>query len=394
MKIYNNIPIIDTAYGGYGVAKIEGSYTVFIPFTVEGDIVDFQITTQKKTHAFGKLLQIKEKSYHRKEIACPYLFQCGGCLFGHIDYGSQLTIKEKIVKNFFRRISNFKIDEIISSFPDRYRFRATFRILKNKSGFLGFKSNRFIQVENCLICKTSMIEKIKEFLRFANSDAPTKCYIIENEEGEALINFEGKIKKDSIEIENVVGIKTRNKIFGQEKIKISVDDIFYYCGFDSFSQSNRYLLGNFLCYSTKFLKKNDRVLELYSGSGFFTNTISRKTESVTAVEENFEATKLLKELNLNNLNVFTEKVEKLQQSILKNHNILFVDPPRSGLSKNVIKLALNHPFEKIIYVSCNPATMARDISNLIDKYQLENFYIIDMFPNTYHIESIAYLTLR
>ncbi len=392
MDIYKNVRIIDTAFGGYGVAKVDGNYTVFVPFTVEGDIVNFEIVQKKKTYAFAKVLKIIEKSPLRTEQHCPYIEKCGGCTFGFIKYENQIKIKEKIVKNFFRNFDNFKIDKIIISPKERYRFRAKFRILNKNFGFLKFKSNDFIPINDCIICKKSIIEKISEISKHYKNNSLAQFYIIENEEDEALIYINRKIELKDFNIPKILGIRTENNIIGEDFLKINYNEGYYFVSFDTFSQSNRFLIKDFNRVATENLTKNDNVLELYSGAGFFTYKISEKSNSVLTIEEDTTAIELLKKLKLKNVKTKSMNIIKIKNfKNFSKFNVIFLDPPRQGASKNIIKMIEKLKFEKIIYVSCNPATLSRDINFLKKTYIIEKFYIIDMFPNTHHIETICML---
>lgn len=387
--IYKNVEITDTAYGGYGVAKVDGGFTVFIPQTVEGDVVDFEIFEKKKTHSFAKLIKIHKPSKLRREFPCKFFNECGGCQFGHIDYDYQIEIKKRLISNFFRKVEGFKIDSVITSPEFRYRFRATFRLKNGKFGFLGFKSNKFIPITDCLICKETVVEKISKIANKYKGSEINKCYIIENEKGEALLNTD--IELENLEdFKDIIGLKTKNKILGYSLLKIDVADFYYYVGFDSFSQSNRFLLREFAEVVVNFVDENDLVLELYAGSGFFTHKVAKKAKAVLAIEENREAIGLLKKLNVENVDLIGSKAENIKRIDINPYNTLLVDPPRTGLSKPLID-AISNRFEKIIYVSCNPSTMARDILRLSNNYDLKKYLFIDMFPNTYHIESIALL---
>ncbi len=393
MKIFKNIKVIDTAFGGYGVAKIEGNFTVFIPFVVENDIIDFIIVKKKKNYAFGKLIKIREKSTLRKNFYCKYCGICGGCTLGFIKYEHQIKIKKKIIENFFRNQINFNIDKIICS-PEnkRYRLRATFKVLDKKFGFFKFKSNEFIPINDCVICKSSIIEKAHSFSNFISSKKIESLYIIENEEDVGLINYSGTISdKINLNIQKIAGIKGKNFIKGENFLKISYNNSYFYGGFNTFAQSNRFLLKEFTSLATNFLNKNDNVIELYAGSGFFTFHISKIVNELIAIENNTESINLLKKLNLKNVKIINKSVIKVNYKNYKNFNTLFVDPPRMGLSKSIINMIKNHLFSKIIYVSCDPSTLARDISYLKDFYKIKKFYFIDMFPETHHIETITFL---
>ena len=196
------VKIIDTAYGGYGVSKDENGKIIFAAHSVEGDILDITITKESKKFSYASINKIIEASKYRIEPKCIYSGICGGCLFSHIDYNKQLDIKKNIVLNAIRNIDFKKDIKIIFNENFNYRLRVNMIAHNGKIGFYKFKSNDFVNVEECVILKESLFEKIKYFV-FENNITGS-IYAIENNNNEAFA---------FIEVNKKINIKSFEKYF-------------------------------------------------------------------------------------------------------------------------------------------------------------------------------------
>jgi 23S rRNA (uracil1939-C5)-methyltransferase len=390
LNIEKNIKIFDTSYEGYGVGKISTGQVVFIPYAVTGDILDVFITESKKNYLFGKIQKIIFPSEYRINPACPYFEICGGCQFMHISYENQIKVKKNIINNAFRNFENFEINDTLYAETERYRLRAKFKLFQKKLGFFSYKSNEFVKIDDCLLIKQSIVEKAKEFSKFYTSEI-CDFYIIENTEEKALAYLP---EIDYFEQNIFDGIRFKNKISGLKSIYFETSFGKIFTGFTSFFQSNRFLLDKFQSLPTAYIDKKDRILELYCGSGFFSAMLSSKAERVVSIDFEGESIQLGYKIKKDNLKFLKGNIDKTISNFKFDFNTLFLDPPRSGLSKNLIKFIKNKLPEKIIYISCNPITMARDIARLRENYTIKNFTFIDMFPHTYHIESMAILEIK
>jgi len=384
------LDIIDTAYEGYGVGRISGK-AVFVPFTVQGDNVTIKIIEEKKKYSFGRLLKINKGSHHRGEKYCQYIGECGGCLFGHIKHASQIKIKEQITRNIFRNFENFKIDDILSKEPLNYRFRVNMKVKNGEIGFLKHKSHEIIPVKECPVMKASLMNKANILKTYTVNSEEGNIYIIENEENKALLktdcNFSDTNRENLLNIFD--GISTPAGIEGVENIPVKSAFGIFYTGFDGFSQSNRFLLNDFQKTVADMIPEGSRLLELYAGSGFLTLAAAEKVKQINAYEINGESVKLAKNANIANARFHREDVDKNIAKISVPFDTILANPGRKGMGKNVTEFIKRKKPDNFIYVSCNPMTMSRDIHRIGEYYNIEKFFILDMFPGTYHIECIA-----
>lgn len=395
------VKIIDTAYGGYGIAKDENGKVIFVAHSVEGDILDITITKESKKFSYASINKIIESSKFRIKPKCKYAGICGGCLFNHIEYNKQLDIKKNVVLNAIRNIDFNKDIKIICGNNVHYRLRVNMIADNGRIGFYRFKSNEFVNIDECIILKGSLFEKIKNFA--SKNNITGSIYLIENNNDEALA---------FIELNKKINIKCFEKYFKGITVKhnkniksYGTDTILYKTkygnipiGHKTFFQSNLYLLDDFQHNVIKYLNDNDStIVELYAGSGFFTSALENRIKSF-----NNNCKFIASEINKDSVliaNKYDLKIKNEDAFItLKNIDYyidaLILDPPREGIDKKVIDEIIRIKPKKIIYVSCDPMTFARDLNLLKDHYNLSDLNIIDMFADTYHIELISFLEYK
>lgn len=387
------VKIIDTAYGGYGVAK-DGKI-IFVAHSVEGDVVDISIKKENKNFCYANINNIIEPSKHRIKAKCKYAGICGGCVFNHIEYNKQLEIKKSIVLNSIRNIEYNNEINIIKSPNEHYRLRVNMIAQNGSIGFYKFNTNEFVNIDECIILKEKLFDKIKNFSK--NNNITGNIYAIESSNGKTL-SFADIIKQNkNIDTSYFDGItikqKNKIKIYGIDKTNYNTYFGEVPLSHKSFFQSNHYLLDEFQKNAVKYFNEDDKnLVELYAGSGFFTVAIKNKLESL-----NIDYKLISSEISSDSVSIAKDIIKEDASETLKkiNYDIdtLFVDPPRDGLDKKVIENIIRIKPKKIIYISCNPMTFARDINLLKDYYQLIDLNIIDMFPDTYHIELISCLKL-
>ncbi|WP_157143602.1 class I SAM-dependent RNA methyltransferase [Brachyspira pilosicoli] len=388
------VEIIDTAYGGYGVAK-EGK-VIFVAHSVEGDVVDISINKENKNFCYANINSIIQPSKHRIKAKCKYAGICGGCVFNHIEYNKQLEIKKSIVLNSIRNIEYKNKINIIKSPNEHYRLRVNMIAQNGNIGFYKFNTNEFVNIDECIILKEKLFCKIKNFVNRSNITG--NIYAIESNNDKTL-SFADIIKQNkNIDTSYFDGITIKQK----KKIKIyGIDKTNYNTYFGevplshkSFFQSNHYLLDEFQKSAVKYFNEYDKnIVELYAGSGFFSVAIKEKLKSL-----NIDYKLISSEISSDAVNIAKDIIKEDASETLKkiNYNVdsLFVDPPREGLDKKVIENIIRIKPKKIIYISCNPMTFSRDINLLKEYYQLIDLNIIDMFPDTYHIELISCLEIK
>ncbi len=419
------VKIEKLVYGGKGIGKIEGK-TCFVPYVLPGEIVEVKIKKEKKNFVECEPVFIKSPVPDRIDPPCRYFTYCGGCDYQHIPYEKQIKFKEEILKETLSRIGKIEdpnIDRVIpSKKPFYYRNRTQIKIKGEKVGFYKRESKEIINIDTCLLLKEDIgqgFEGIRTTLPFLTFQ-PVEAHLYSSNQDEMLVKFvyPRKIKRFPLGLKhlrqfispNVKGVGiyrlkdngyterlfTIGNIYAYEK----VDDITFRVSIDSFFQVNRFQVENLIKeVEEEFTeKKYKTVLDLYCGVGTLTLPVARHVESVIGVELNPYAVQDAnhnRKLNrIKNAAFFRmESKEAINLIDEKNPDAIILDPPRTGLSKKIIDtINSNKSVEKVVYVSCNPSTLARDI-NLFKEggFSIKSVKMIDMFPQTYHIESISVL---
>ena len=454
----NNIPveknkeyeveIIDNGYEGEGIAKID-DFTIFINGAIKGEICKILIVKVNKSYAFGKLIEIIKKSDNRIQVDCSTYKRCGGCSLRHIKYEETLKLKKDIVQNLVNKTLANKInvcDVIGMKEPFYYRNKLQYPVGRNKIGepVMGVFANRtheIIPTESCLI-QNKKAQKIANtvFLLIKENnisiyDEITKsggirhiiikigiatneimCIIVTNEENiikekEIVNGIVSKYPEIKTIIKNVNNKKT-NVILGDKNIVLYGDGYIYdeLSGYKfkisakSFYQTNPIQTEKLYKKSIEFadLNQNDILCDLYCGIGTIGICASSKVKKVYGieiVEEAIEAAKENAKLNnVDNIEFIAGDVEVAFKKLLEDDKVkptsIIVDPPRKGLDNVTINKILETEVKKLVYVSCNPATMVRDIKMLEEKYEVKEIQPVDMFPYTSHVEVCALLELK
>jgi len=372
-------------YGGEGLARIDGR-VVFAPFVLPGERA--RIEDVGGVHA--DLIEVVEPSPDRVEPPCPVFGRCGGCHYQHAPYEYQLARKVEILREQIRRVG--KIDyageiETISGPGLGYRNRSQFRIAGGKIGYLAARSHELVAVEgDCPISSprvNAVLAQIRErlpdprFPRFVNSievftnERDVQLNVLESERPVARAFYDW--------FESVVALD-----YGEFRVSPR-----------SFFQVNRFLL-EAMVERALSRARGKSALDLYSGVGLFALPLARRFDSVIAVEAGLSAVRDL-EFNANRgglkIEVAQSRVEDFLAKLDRAPDFVLADPPRAGLGKSVTASLARLKPPQITIVSCDPATLARDLSAL-GEYQIERITLIDLFPQTFHIESIVELALR
>ena len=442
------VEIIDQGFEGEGIAKIEG-FTIFIEGTIKGEKCRILIVKVTSSHAFGKLVEILEKSKYRVEPDCATYKRCGGCNLRHIDYEETLNIKQNTVQNLVNKTLNNKIKVEMTvgmGNPYNYRNKAQYPVGFDKSGepVMGVYAKRtheIIPMRNCMI-QNPVSEKIANVVLgfFIKNNIP----IYNEKNGEGLLRHivikvgiktheimcilvlnkkELKKEKELIkvlirefpEIKTIVknyNMKNTNVILGNENEVIYGDGYIYDELGDytfkisplSFYQINPIqteALYN-IAIEMADLKKTDTLFDLYCGIGtigIFASPYVNRVYGIEIVKQAIEDAKENANINnIRNIEFFAGDVEKVFENVLKEHNVkpdvIFVDPPRKGLDKHTIENILNIKPEKIVYISCNPASLVRDLKLLEESYEIKKIQPVDMFHFTSNVECCAVMELK
>lgn len=385
---------------GDGIGFIDGK-VVFIPKTVPGDVILIKDIKDYKKYYRGSLDTIVGKSDIRCDIKCPYYDICGGCQIMGISYEKQLEYKKNKVVNIFKKYADIDINPFIfGSEQFKYRNKIILHVSDGKLGLVKYHSHGFVNIDRCLLVS----DKINEVIKIINDKLDlvdvSKIMLREATNGDIMVKFYGDISCEQIvnSLDGIVkSIYVGDKlVFGDERIFSILNGFSFGISPESFFQVNYEGMIKIYDRVLEYINDGDRVLDLYCGSGSIGIYVSSKCSSVFGVEINESAIRdanLNKEINgLDNVNFRCGNVDSIIDGKYRCDTVI-VDPPRGGLNKKTRDILLDVNSDKIIYVSCDAITLARDINYLKSKYYLEDITLIDMFPNTYHVESVACLKL-
>ncbi len=442
------VEIIDNGYEGEGIAKIN-DFTIFIPGAIEGERCKILIVKVNKTFAFGKLIEVTQKSNNRVQADCSTYKRCGGCSLRHIKYEETLNIKRENVQNLVNKSLNksITVNKVIGmESPFYYRNKLQYPVGKNKNGepIMGVFANRtheIIPVENCLIQnrEAEMVAKrVFEFIKdneISIYDENTRtgairhiivkigvktneimCIVVTNKskferEQELVEAIAGEFHNVKTIIKNINN-KNTNVILGQKNVVLYGDGFIYdklgeytfKISANSFYQTNPIQTETLYNRAIEFAKlnKEDVLCDLYCGIGtigIFASKKVKKVYGIEIVEEAVDAAKENAEINnVDNIEFIAGDVEKAFKELIEvrrvQPTVVIVDPPRRGLDTTTIGKILELEVERVVYVSCNPATMVRDMKLLEEKYEVGEIQPVDMFPYTSHVEVCALLELK
>lgn len=387
---------------GRGIGYIDDKI-VFIPKSVPGDVLKITITKENSKFKEGKIEEIIKPSKSRKTAICPYFSFCGGCDLMNISISDMLEYKLNRINDILKRNKIlFTVKKIIKSEEQyNYRNKVTLKIVNGEVGYYANLSHNLIPINYCYLCKDDINDLIKEIKRFNIQNG--QIQIKSNYKNELLINIESEDKIDNIpwftDNFKISGIIQNNKcIYGDDYLIDKVGDYLFKVSYDAFFQVNPFISKHIL----KLIKENTisskKVLDLYCGVGFLTFSASNKDNEVTGIEivENAikDAQVNRRFNNISNVNFICADTKDVLDKITHNYDTIILDPPRSGVHKDVINKIIASQINKIIYVSCDFNTLIRDLNLLNSHYEIIEFTLLDMFQNTYHVESLCVLKLK
>ena len=393
-----NLEIVKIDDFGRGIGFIDGKVT-FVPKSVVGDIVDVEIVKTKKKYNVAKVQRIIKPSLKRKNVCCPYFEKCGGCELLNISYQNGLLYKKDKVVNYFKKNNLLITPKVIANDQTYgYRNKISLKAVDRKIGFFEVKSHSVLEIDKCLIAKDS-INKVIDFVKsidIINGDITIRSNY--KDEILLIINSNDKLSIDLDKFKKLsgIGIIVNDKvIFGKSYFYEKIENLIYKVSYDSFFQVNLNVATKMFNVIKKHIKEEDKILELYSGAGAISLFVSSKAKSLLGMEiVNNAVINANYNAKLNNINNASFVLEDLKTGVKINNyefNKLIVDPPRSGLSKDVLAFIENKKPQDIIYMSCDMQTLARDVSFLKSMYEITDFYVGDMFSYTYHVECVILL---
>ena len=385
------VNIISNTNLGDGVGRIENK-PIYIKNAVSKDKLEVKITRVNKKYLQGEIVKIVKESEDRVKPLCPYFTKCGGCTFWNVNINKENEIKENYIKRLF---PNVKVNTIIANNEINYRNKVTSHIHNGKLGYYQKNSNNLVLIDECLILNKE-INKIKKYLETLDLTKVTEIMIrYSNNYDELLINFKGQLKdyNNLKKIKNIKSIYINNDlVYGNPTIKEKINNLEFLIGPNSFFQINTNMIANLYNSIKNFITPSSSLLDLYCGTGtigIYLNEYFEHILGIDIVKENIENAFLNKEINkIDNISFQHKDASSIENTYF---DVVIVDPPRAGLGEKTKEHLLNINSKIIIYVSCNPNTLKKDIEKLKEKYQLVEITPVNMFPKTEHIECVSLL---
>ena len=370
--------------GGMGLAHAGGK-TVFVSLAAPGDRLRVRVEREQGNVLFAAIEEIITPSPVRIEPPCPYFGRCGGCDFQQLTYEAQLAAKGEMIRDCLHRIARLEnVPEfVVTPSPNawRYRMRATWQIDREQQtiGYYERGSRRVCDVADCAVLQPDLqarLEKVRatEWLAFP----PELKHL------------------DVVEGENGVSFAPAFAGFQTSELSLTVRGEVYQYNAETFFQINPSLLGSLIDFALADIE-GARALDLYSGVGLFTLPLARRFGRVVAVEANPAAARFarrnLQRADLSNARVITATVtDWFRNTSVDPVDFVLLDPPRAGAESAVIKGILDVKASHISYVSCDPATLARDLKKLVaGGYTVQSLNAFDLFPQTHHVETVVHL---
>jgi len=405
--------------GGFGLGHAEGK-TVMVALAAPGDRLRVSVDREKGTVCFASIVEVIESSPHRIEPPCPYFGRCGGCDFQQLSYQAQLDAKVEIIKDCLHRIG--RIEKVpafqITPAPDEWHYRSRaqwqYDVEQKHLGYYESGSRRVCDVAECAVLVPELQTELENLRQqMAEDSLPENARY-----------FRAVVGDDGVALSP--GLRTEG---GDGEIRRTINGQSYTLNAESFFQTNENLLPE-LINAAIGDASGDTAIELYSGVGLFTLPLARRFKRVTAVEENRDAARFAREnlanASLTNAQIETKDVgtwlalecggkaqrrrrfgsnrrsasqvgkeEQIQSAVAAGAlqiDLLLLDPPRTGAESRVIDGILQIGPKRICYVSCDPATLARDLRKIIaGGYSLDSIAAFDMFPQTHHVETVVNL---
>ena len=407
---YTDIYIRDILIDGRGVGETP-TKIAFIEDAVFGETCEIEIIEEKKNFYNAKKIKTIKESPYQTQAPCPYYNECGACTIMDIKYEKQLDIKKNLILQALAKSTSYKLRDIEIIPSKDLRYRNKIRLQVDKDGTLAYNksySNDLVYIKDCLLARDIISENLLDIEKITKDisekfPGSIKEITIRTNGQDLMINLDLS-NKDPISYikEKYSSSKFFINIVGRENINISGKEYLEYKIFDKtfkistndFYQVNDYQIENLYGEAKKLLGENKKVLDLYCGSA--TSSIAINDDNLVGVEINKNAIKDAKinaeKNNLKDYKFIAQNAKYIDEKFIKKEKIdsLIVDPPRAGLDKDLIKSIGKSGLKEIIYISCNPQTLARDISRLEKQgYKLEKIKAVDMFPQTMHVECIA-----
>lgn len=386
------VKIIDLDHLGRGIGKVNGQI-IFIDGAYIDEDVLVNITKKKKKFLEGEIISFKKKSSLRNTPKCS-VKNCG-CSISYLDYSKQLEFKENKVKNIMLRYAKISNIENIIPSPKTYNYRNKVTLkVNNKLAYTENNSHNLICIKKCDL----LDEKINNLIREINKlDLSKVSEVMIRSFEKQMVYFKGSIDYAPLKKFAASIYVNNNLVFGDEKIEAKIDKYKFLVSNEAFFQVNTEMCIKLYKLIENIITKDKSktLLDLYCGTGTIGIFLSKYFKEVIGIEINKKAVEdAWENAKINGINNIKFKCSNLDNGFPLKADIIVVDPPRKGLGNKTVKDILNISPEELIYVSCDPMTLSRDINLLKDKYKVIKIIPLDMFPQTYHVECVAKLKLK
>ena len=395
-------------YDGEGVCRVGGK-VVFIPCTLKGEQIVGEIEESRSSFCRGKLIEVQKESEKREKSPCPYFGDCGGCAYQHTSYQNELQIKKELLISQLNKIGIVCYVDVVPS-PCEYGYRNKIRLFVDRQG-LALKrraSGELCNIQKCLLVSEEMnrvIEILNSFILAGNLTGKYQEVVVRQEGDKAIVNFMLSQKNGKINYQGLYlrlgkncGIFETYKGKMIHKIGLNVlqsEELGLKCSFTpkSFHQVNRYLTNILYGEAIKALH-GKTIVNCYSGAGVLSGVIARSGKRVIGIElgedEHNDAEKLKDENSLFYLTNIRGDCAQVLPRLEEKIDSIIVDPPRSGLDKKVVEAINKFDFKRLVYISCNSATLVRDLERL-EGFKVLSVSLFDMFARTGEYEVLVIL---
>ncbi len=406
MQQFIEFRVDQLVYGGEALGRLQDGKAVFVPYAIPGEHVRVRLVEDKPRFARAELVEVLDAVAERVSPRCHHFSTCGGCHYQHIGYPAQLQAKKAILEEQLRRMGGLKDIPAVSvePSPESYAYRNHIQFHLTRDGMLGFqkaRSNETLAIRECHLPETA-INDIWPRIEVDPFSGLKRVSVRLGADGEAMVVLEGLANesfKSSLEdlAISIVQISSSGQVVlaGRDHIFLEVLGRSFKVSAGSFFQVNTLQANKMVQHLVANLPLDEAaiVLDLYCGVGLFSAFLAPRVKRLIGIEisptacDDFSSN--LDEFN--NVELYEAKVEEVLFSQQFNPEIIIMDPPRTGLGAKAVQGLIAQGARRLVYVSCDPATLARDARELVaGGYQMRQVTLFDLFPQTYHIESISY----
>ena len=385
---------------GRGIAYINNKIT-FIKNALTDELIEYKDLIEKRKYNEAEINRIFSQNENRIQPICPYYYECGGCNLQHLNFLYENEFKVEKVKNILKKFAGFEINDIkiISQNCYNYRNKITLTVKNGKLGLLKAKTNDLVEIKSCnLINKklNNLIEVLETIIK-NELELEKICLKIGNKTDEVMISLSGKVNDKAPFLNICDSLIINKKVVTKSYITSYIKDKKFHIRSDSFFQVNDEIVEKLYQEVIDNIKKikSKNVLDLYCGVGTIGISVAEYVENVIGVEITKEAiidaNENKKINNIKNIEFKEGKVENILPSINEEIDTVIVDPPRNGIDSITRKTLIKNKYKNIIYISCDPITLARDLKELKQLYELKCIKLFNMFPRTHHVECFSVL---